>query len=272
MGTDNINFIGNTPIISAASAGDWEEVAKLLASGADVRSCNWFGQNALYFALIDGEFDLAFALFDAGARLDELDSVDKKRSALGAAAEMRRTGRDIFAHLNKNIVALCRNGAYIDAEKHLDGATANECSEALNELVRHGKYRPEVNLALAKKLFSRGGKVDLKLFEKYATCKLKWFRNPESYVAKFKKLIEKYQNNPAAAMEEINFAINISGKHCELEIRQDGSLWLFIPGKFDPPLPDGAQDVGNGLFLVADDSRQIQDLMERAKNFLENEL
>ena len=96
MGYDNIDVIGNTPATAAASAGDWEEVAKLLAAGADVRSCNCFGQNALYFALADGKFDLAFALFDAGARLDELAVGEDGRSALAAAAELRRTGRDVF--------------------------------------------------------------------------------------------------------------------------------------------------------------------------------
>ena len=194
MEHDNIDVIGNTPVTIAASAGDWEEVAKLLAAGADVRSCNCFGQNALYFALADGQFDLAFALFDAGARLDELAVGEDGRSALAAAAELRRTGRDVFAPLDKNIAGLCRNGSYEEAGKHIETATPAECSEALAELVRNGKYRPEVNLVLAEQLFARGGRIDPGLVQKYAVLKPDQLRNPVTYTAKMRQLIRKYQN------------------------------------------------------------------------------
>ena len=193
MEHDNIDVIGNTPITIAASAGDWEEVAKLLAAGADVRSCNCFGQNALYFALADGQFDLAFALFDAGARLDELAVGEDGRSALAAAAELRRTGRDVFAPLDKNIAGLCRNGSYEEAGKHIETATPAECSEALAELVRNGQYRPEVNLVLAEKLFQYGGKADVKLLQKYADLKPVQLRNPEFFTSKMYDFIKLYQ-------------------------------------------------------------------------------
>lgn len=189
------DVIGDTPITVAAANGEWEEVKRLLASGADIRSCNCFGQNALYFALTAGEFDLAFALFDAGARLDELVSSEDSGTALGAAAEMRRTGRDIFAPLDKSLADLCRNGAYEAAAKRLDAASPAECSAALDELVRNGKYRPEVNLALAEKLFASGGKVDADVLQRYAALKPIQLRNPEGYTAKMRQLIQKHQTD-----------------------------------------------------------------------------
>ena len=193
MEHNNIDIIGNTPIIVAASVGDWEKVKKLLAEGADVRSCNCYGQNALYFALTDGQFDLAFALFDAGARLDELACDETGRSALGAVAELRRTGRDVFAPYDKTIALLCKNGCYKEAEKYLTCASPAECSDALNELIRNGKYLPEDNLALARKLFQRKGKADVKLLKKYAVLSPAQLRNPESYTSKMADFIKFYQ-------------------------------------------------------------------------------
>ena len=111
-----------------------------------------------------------------------------------AAAELRRTGRDVFALLDKNIACFCRNGSYEEAGKHIETATPAECSEALAQLVRHGKYRPEVNLALAEKLFARGGRIDPGLVQKYAVLKPDQLRNPVTYTAKMRQLIRKYQN------------------------------------------------------------------------------
>ena len=192
---DGIDGLGNTAATASAATGSWEEVKRLLAEGADVRSCNCFGQNALYFALVDGEFDLAMALFDAGARLDELAVGDQDRYSLSAAAEMRRTGRDVFDAVDKSVANLCRNGAYEEAEKHLEGSSPAECGAALNELIRNGRYRPEVNLALAEKLFAAGGRVDPALVTRYAEIRPHQLRNPEDYTAQIRRLTEKYQGN-----------------------------------------------------------------------------
>ena len=195
MKNEITDAIGNTPVTTAAAQGKWDEVKKMLADGADVRSCNCFGQNALYYALAAGEFDLAFALFDAGARLDELAVDEDGRSLLSAAAEMRRTGRDVFVPLDKSLAQLCRNGCYEDAEKMLGSASVPECSEALDELVRNGRYRPEVNLALAEKLFARGGQADLSLVGKYGSLMPKQLCNPSTYTAQMFRLIGKYKAN-----------------------------------------------------------------------------
>lgn len=185
------NILNITPATAAASAGNWQEVEKLLETGADVKTCNLFGQNALYFALIDGKFDIAAALYDAGARLDELSG--NGHSVLTEIAELRRTGRDVFASLNKSLSQLCRNGSYKEAEKNLDSATPEDCCDSINELIRNGKYLPEENLALAEKLFQRGGKADKILLQKYASLKPEQLRNPEFYTSKIAEFVEKYQ-------------------------------------------------------------------------------
>ena len=70
-------------------------------------------------------------------------------------------------------------------------------------------------------------------------------------------------------MEEIICKVRIGSADCELELRPDGSLWLFVPGEFPGPFPTGALDAGNGIFFTAEDSRQIQILLNSAKHFLE---
>lgn len=70
-------------------------------------------------------------------------------------------------------------------------------------------------------------------------------------------------------MEEIICKVRIGSTDCELELRPDGSLWLFVPGEFSEPLPSEATDAGNGVFFTAEDSRQIQALLNSAKHFLE---
>ena len=191
--TQTNDILNITPATAAASAGDWHEVEKLLNSGADVKSCNLFGQNALYFALIDGKFDIAAALYDAGARLDELAGNGADHSILTDIAELRRTGRDIFSSSEKSLAQLCGNGSYKEAEKRILGATPADCSAALDELIRNGKYLPEENLALAEKLFQYRGKADVKLLQKYADLKPVQLRNPEFFTSKMYDFIKLYQ-------------------------------------------------------------------------------
>ncbi len=195
MENHGIDGLGNTPITAAAACGNWDEVRKLLRQGADVRTCNCFGQNALYFTMADGEYDLSMELFDAGARLDELAVVESGSNSLAAAAELRRTGRDVFDPIDKSVANLCRTGAYEMAEARLDTASPEECSRALDELVRNGKYRPEINLSLAEKLFQRGGQVDFELVGRYASIRPPQLRNPESYTMTMLDLVRKYQHD-----------------------------------------------------------------------------
>ena len=70
-------------------------------------------------------------------------------------------------------------------------------------------------------------------------------------------------------MEEIVCKVRIGSTDCELELRPDGSLWLFVPGEFPGPFSAEALDAGNGVFFTAEDSRQIQVLLNAAKHFLE---
>ena len=191
--TQTNDIFNITPVTAAASAGDWQAVEELLAAGADVKTCNLFGQNALYFALIAGKFELAVKLYDAGARLDELAGNGADHSVLTEIAELRRSGRDVFASQDKSLAMLCANGAYHEAETRLPAATPADCSAALDELIRNGKYLPEENLALAEKLFQHGGKADKNLLQKYAGLKPEQLRNPAFYTAKMHDFIDFYQ-------------------------------------------------------------------------------
>ena len=53
-------------------------------------------------------------------------------------------------------------------------------------------------------------------------------------------------------MEEIVCKVRIGSTDCELELRPDGSLWLFVPGEFPGPFSAEALDAGNGVFFTAE--------------------
>ena len=56
-------------------------------------------------------------------------------------------------------------------------------------------FSPEVNLALAEKLFALGGRVDIQLLQTYAELKPVQLRNPESFTEKMRQFIRKYQDS-----------------------------------------------------------------------------
>ena len=79
---DEVDACGNNEIIAAARDRDWNRVRELLKKGADVRNCNCFGQNALFFAVLNCRFELADELYQRGARLSGLiDNPDSEMLA-----------------------------------------------------------------------------------------------------------------------------------------------------------------------------------------------
>ena len=89
---DEVDACGNNEIIAAARDRDWNRVRELLKKGADVRNCNCFGQNALFFAVLNCRFELADELYQRGARLSGLiDNPDSEM--LAGIADMMRYGR-----------------------------------------------------------------------------------------------------------------------------------------------------------------------------------
>ena len=183
----------NTKLIREAESGSWDGVRELLRQGADARWKNGFGVNALYYALEAGEIDLAIELFDAGARLDALNGEQSLAGARGnglvMAAELRRTGRDVFRDEKNTLSECCRWGLYDQAEEKINGADKAELDLAVYELIRSGRYCPERNLKLLQKVLDRGGEIDPVQVERYANYRPHQFRNPPEYTEAVRRLM-----------------------------------------------------------------------------------
>ena len=138
-----VDAAGNTPFTLAAQKQDWDEVRAMLKWGTDARHWNCFGINALYYALIYGQLDLAIELYDAGARLDGLNSdlpdEGSGNRILKLAAELQRTGRNIFFDERNTLLDCCRKGAYLQAQDKIRSASGEELTESISELkIRKG--------------------------------------------------------------------------------------------------------------------------------------
>lgn len=191
---DLLDAFENTKLILEARSGNWDGVRQLLRQGADARWKNVFGINALYYALEAGETGLAIELYDAGARLDALNGgPPESRSggrALILAAELRRTGRDVFYDEQNTLSECCRWGLYGQAEKLISGADKGELDLAVYELIRNGRYCPEKNLALLKKLVLLGGEIDPVEVNRYVADRPEKLRNPPEYTEAVQQLIK----------------------------------------------------------------------------------
>lgn len=152
---DEVDVCGNNKIIAAARDRDWYRVRELLEKGADVRSCNCFGQNALFFAVLNCQFELAAELYQRGARLSGLtDNPESKM--LAGIADLAHYGMNVFFDEHNTLAECCRDGHYDQAESLLEGASPDEKNRALRALIRNGNYRSERNLELFRKLLAAG--------------------------------------------------------------------------------------------------------------------
>lgn len=280
-----IDCIGDTPFLVAAAGGNWNEVKDMLRKGdVDVRHCNTFGQNALYFALAAGELDLAIGLYDAGARLDGLhlpenwESPNSSGAILATVAELRRTGRDVFFDPQNTVVDCCIWGNYPDAETRISNATREQLTEAISELIRNGRYMEKENLALLKKLVAHGGEIDLDLLAQYATVQPAQLRNSEFYTQTVRQYENAKEMNVLTAEEPLaQSTMTLDNYRAELEIQSDGEIRLFVAYD-DPPFTDAdfagfpecitAQNVGNGLYFYIADSRTLSTLLKHVQLFL----
>jgi ankyrin repeat protein len=61
---------GCSPVHLAAKTGDLQSLDKLIERGADPRSCDKIGNNALYYAAASGNIDLANRLLDCGVNVN----------------------------------------------------------------------------------------------------------------------------------------------------------------------------------------------------------
>src|SRR5574344_1104403 len=147
----------NSPLLEAAQTGDFQKVRILIAEGADVKAETPDGRNALYFALIAGEVELAELLYDMGARLDGLSGgLHDGNGLLGLLAEWFRCGKNPYRDERRSLVDCCRHGMYEQAREKLSAATAEEKNAALAALIRCGQYRESDNAALFATLLKAG--------------------------------------------------------------------------------------------------------------------
>lgn len=163
---DEVDACGNNEIIAAARDRDWNRVRELLEKGVDVRSCNCFGQNALFFAILNCRFELADELYQRGARLSGLaDNPDSEM--LAGIAEMIRRGQNPFLDEHSTLMECCRDGHYDRAESLIEHASIEEKNQALRALIRNGNYRSERNLELFRQLLAAGADPGDKTGDEY---------------------------------------------------------------------------------------------------------
>ena len=133
-------------LYNAASQKEWEKVRELLkvlrtAEEPENRPPDYGGRNALYFALIAGEFAIASRLYELGMRLDcPLQNCTESDSGNSAVSGFRilqflshesAYGRNYFFHEKRSLAECCRMGLFSQAESLLKDASPEELGAAL---------------------------------------------------------------------------------------------------------------------------------------------
>ena len=133
-------------LYNAASQKEWEKVRELLkvlrtAEEPENRPPDCGGRNALYFALIAGEFAIASRLYELGMRLDcplqNCTEADSGNSAVSGGRILQflshesAYGRNYFFHEKRSLAECCRMGLFSQAESLLEKASPEELGAAL---------------------------------------------------------------------------------------------------------------------------------------------
>ena len=166
-------------LYNAASQKEWEKVRELLKILRTVEepenlSPDYGGRNALYFALISGEFAIASRLYELGLRLDcplqncvESDSGKSPVSGIRVLQFLSHEsayGRNYFFNEKRSLAECCRMGLFCQAESLLKKASPEELGAALAVLPgsliwERSMERFEIFL---NKLLSHGAAIILK--------------------------------------------------------------------------------------------------------------
>ncbi len=166
-------------LYDAANKKDWEKVRGLLeiiqtAEAPENLPAAYGGRNALYFALISGEFAIASRLYELGMRLDcplqnctESDSENSSASGIRILQFLSHEsayGRNYFFNKKRSLAECCRMALFCQAESLLDKASPEELAEALvvlpESLIREKSV--EVFENFLDKLLFHGAAVILK--------------------------------------------------------------------------------------------------------------
>ena len=166
------DVLASAKLVKAACDKNWNEVEKMLDEGADPRICRLAyasGEihSALFMALKDQKFDLAYKLYLAGDRLDDIaeftDSCGSCPDSVFAclAQEMHR-GRNYFYDESRTLSECCRCSAFVRIEKLMPLASQEELDKSIEPTVsswfRH--YRqPDIYVDILKGLAYFGAKL-----------------------------------------------------------------------------------------------------------------
>ena len=181
-------------LVQAASDQDWQQVQELLSDGADPRICRWGTVNgvesALYYALLDRQFEIAGKLYDAGDRLDDLiteSEIDLPWQVLDFLSREMHCGRNYFLDESKTLSECCRCAAFEQIKKLMPTASQEELDKSILLIVnawRHGFLGDNRYVDILKGLKHYGAKL------------------PEKNRATVLSFFERIRNIPAALRPE----------------------------------------------------------------------
>jgi len=194
-------------LVLAAQEKKWQEVENLLEQGADPRICRWADAagetaSALFFALESKQFDLAFKLFKAGDRLDDLrldsDFGSVPAQVLDFLAFEMRDGRNYFRDESKSFSECCRCSAFEQIDKLIDTASQDELNKSIRFLAHNYIYsKNPIHIEILEDLIEKGAKLSSPEKEELLACVescRRWplvMRPPEESLDKVITLVKK---------------------------------------------------------------------------------
>lgn len=156
-------------LVLAAQEKKWQEVENLLAQGADPRICRWADvagetASALFFALESKQYELAFKLFKAGDRLDDLrldsDFGSVPAQVLDFLAFEARDGRNYFRDDSKSFSECCRCSSFEQIGELIETASQDELNKSIEFMVRNYIYfKNPVHIEILEDLIEIGAKL-----------------------------------------------------------------------------------------------------------------
>ena len=161
--------LAGAKLLKAAREKNWQEVLTLLDNGADPKICRWgsvYGvESALYYALLDKQFEIAGKLYDAGDRLDDLVTESEAPLPWEVLDFLRREmhwGRNYFLDESKTLSECCRCSAYDQIERLIPSASQEELNKSVPLTVRAwilNFHNTDIYLEILKDLFAHGAEL-----------------------------------------------------------------------------------------------------------------
>jgi hypothetical protein len=156
-------------LVRAAQEKNWKEVEKLLEDGADPRICREATPDgnmvsALYYALASKQHELAWKLYNAGDRLDDL-RLDEYYEPVPAEMMAFLTGqmhygRNYFYDESKPLSECCRCAAFEQIGKLMETASQDELNKSIEPIFENYiHYKAPIYIDILEDLIGRGAKL-----------------------------------------------------------------------------------------------------------------